>query len=84
MAYTVIVSKVAQKSLSQIEKKQQLRIVGVIDSLANNPFPPSHTKLKGRKAFRIRTNDYRIIYTVQNEILNVHVLLIGHRKEIYK
>ena len=84
MAYEVVVKKSAQKSLQKLPKKIQARIVGVIDSLSDNPFPPASAKLKGREGYRIRTNDYRIIYTVENEILVVRVLLIGHRKEIYK
>lgn len=84
MSYTIIVSKSAQKVLKALPRKQQLRIIGVIDTLAQNPFPPSSLKLKGRDGFRLRTNDYRIIYTVENQMLIVHVLAIGHRKDIYK
>ena len=84
MTYTIIVSKSAQKVLKDLPRKQQLRIVGVIDTLAQNPYPPASLKLKGREGYRIRTNDYRIIYTVENQLLIVHVLAIGHRKEIYK
>ena len=84
MSYTIIVSKSAQKVLKALPRKQQLRIIGVIDTLAQNPFPPASLKLKGRDGFRLRTNDYRIIYTVKNQMLIVHVLAIGHRKDIYK
>ena len=84
MTYTIIVSKSALKELKDLPRKLQLRIVGVIDALAQNPYPPASLKLKGREGFRIRTNDYRIIYTVENEKLIVHVIAIGHRKEIYK
>ena len=84
MTYTIIVSKSASKVLKELPRKQQLRIVGVIDTLAQNPFPPASLKLKGRECFRIRTNDYRIIYTVENQKLIVRVIAIGHRKEIYK
>jgi mRNA interferase RelE/StbE len=84
MAYTIIVSKSAQKTLKSLSRKQQLRIIGVIDSLVVNPFPPASAKLKGRDGFRIRTNDYRIIYTVENQKLIVRVIAIGHRKDIYR
>ena len=84
MTYTIIVSKSALKELKKLPPKLQLQIVGVIDSLAQNPYPPASSKLKGREGFRIRTNDYRIIYTVENKKLIVQVIAIGHRKEIYK
>ena len=41
--------------------------------------------LKGAEGlFRIRSGDYRIIYTVQDRILLVLVVRIGHRREIYR
>lgn len=34
--------------------------------------------------FRLRVGDYRIIYTVENENLIVHIISIGNRGDIYK
>ena len=84
MAYRVIIAKSAAKSLNALPKKIQVRVIGVIDLLSENPYPPASKKLKGRDGYRIRTNDYRILYTVENEILTVRVVAVGHRKEIYK
>ena len=84
MAYRVIIAKSAAKSLSALPKKIQVRVIGVIDLLSENPYPPAAKKLKGRDGYRIRTNDYRILYTIENEILTVTVVAVGHRKEIYK
>ena len=84
MTYKVVISNSAAKSLKALPKKTQARIVGVIDSLADNPFPPAAKKLKGREGYRIRTNDYRIIYTIEKQILVITVLVIGHRKDVYK
>jgi mRNA interferase RelE/StbE len=33
---------------------------------------------------RIRTGDYRIVYQVEDEVLTVLVIRIGHRKEVYR
>ena len=51
-----------------------------------NLLPPlSETKLKGNNPFhRIRVGDYRIIYEIQNDILVILVIKIGHRRDIYK
>ena len=84
MAYRVIFKRPAEKSLHALPKKIQARIVGVIDLLSENPFPPASVKLKGRDGYRIRTGDYRILYSVENEILIITVVAIGHRKEIYR
>lgn len=34
--------------------------------------------------FRIRVGDYRVIYEVQNKLLTIFVIRIGHRKGIYR
>ena len=84
MPYTVIIKKSAQKELDSIPNKLQLRIIGVIDLLAVNPFPPNAKKLQGREGYRIRTSDYRILYEVNKETVTVHVFRIGHRQHVYK
>lgn len=37
-------------------------------------------KLKGREGYRIRVNDYRIIYEIFDSTLLVDVIDLGHRK----
>jgi mRNA-degrading endonuclease RelE of RelBE toxin-antitoxin system len=34
--------------------------------------------------WRVRVSDYRIVYTIKDDILLVLVLRIGHRREIYR
>ena len=51
--------------------------------------PPDSTKLQGSiqgsaDLYRIRVGDYRIIYQIQDQILIVLVIKIGHRREIYR
>jgi mRNA interferase RelE/StbE len=40
--------------------------------------------LKGRPGLRVRVGDYRIIYTVEDDVLLVVVVALGHRREIYE
>ena len=82
--YTVEFKQSAEKELAKLPKKIQRRIQGVIVTLETNPLPPVAKKLSGRDGYRIRVSDYRIIYTVENEILVVVVISIGHRKDIYR
>lgn len=42
-------------------------------------------KLKGHKdLYRIRVNDYRIVYEVFDQRLIIVVIKLGHRKDTYK
>ena len=38
----------------------------------------------GRPGFRIRVGDYRILYTVENDVLLVVVVTLGHRRDEYE
>ena len=56
-----------------------------IDGLADNPYPPGCKKLSGADhTHRVRSGGDRIVYTVDNDILIIAVVKIGHRKDIYR
>jgi len=41
-------------------------------------------KLKNRDAWRIRMGDYRVIYEIHDKVLQVIVVTVGHRREVYR
>ena len=43
-----------------------------------------HHRLKGSNRFRARVGDYRIILHFDLEQNKIHLLAIGHRREIYR
>ncbi len=76
--------KVRKKDLPSISIKDASRIIERIKDLASNPYPAGAVRLKGREEWRIRQGDYRILYTVQEQIITVFVVKVGHRREVYK
>ncbi len=84
MGYKVFLEKPARKELLTIPKNDQGRIIQAIKALAENPRPPHVKKLSGREAWRIRVGKYRIIYEINDNKLIVLIILIGHRKEVYR
>ena len=85
MIFRIAFTKSAAKALKAIPKTARKRIAKKIESLAEGPPDQAKTKLKGNNPFhRVRVGDYRIIYEIQNEILLILVLKIGHRKEVYR
>ena len=85
MSYRIEVKRSAAKALKKIPKTDQKRIADKIDSLAQNPPNPDTTKIKGNNPFhKIRVLDYRIIYEIQEEVLMILIVKIGHRKDVYK
>jgi len=82
--YKVIVVKSAIKELSKLPSKESLRLSEKINELKDDPRPPGCIKLTGRKdKYRIRVGNYRVLYTVEDTILVVHVIKVRNRKDIY-
>jgi len=84
MTYIVLLSKTVEKELEKMDNNIYKPIINAIIELGNNPRPNGCKKLKGREAYRIRVGNYRIIYEIIDNQLIVDVIVIGHRKEIYK
>lgn len=85
MKYRIAVKKSAAKELKKIPMPDQKRIGMAIDNLAENLPEPDTTKMKGNNPFhKIRAGNYRIIYEIQDDILLILIIKIGHRKDIYR
>ena len=84
--YTIKFDSQVKKDFKSIQTQDMKRIKSAISELGNNPRPTGCTKLKGDKHdyYRIRVGKYRVIYLIEDEILLVLVVRVGHRKEIYK
>lgn len=83
--YRVELKPSAERDLAALERRDRVRVARKIDALAQSPRPPGTEKLKGEEGcWRIRAGDYRIIYTVRDDVLLVLVIRIGHRREVYR
>jgi mRNA interferase RelE/StbE len=84
MRYQVILTKSAQKELDRLPDDKVNRILARLTGLETNPRPADVKKLKGRDAWRIRVGDYRVIYEIHDRILQIMIITVGHRGEIYR
>ncbi len=83
--YEVRIARRALKSLATLPRKDQQRVRAVIDLLADTPRPPNCVALVGEASvYRVRVGDYRIVYEVQDGLLLILVVRIGHRREVYR
>jgi mRNA interferase RelE/StbE len=82
--YEISIKKSAVKELEDIPKKELQKIIKKIKTLSSDPRLQGSQKLSHREQYRIRQGDYRIIYSVQDDDLTVHIIKVGHRREIYR
>lgn len=81
--YRVELRPAAVRALRRLDPPVRQRLQGVIALLARDPRPPGARALRGRPGFRVRVSDYRILYTVSDDVLLVVVVTVGQRREIY-
>ncbi len=84
-SYVVVIKTLAEKKLNKLPAHIRAVLLQAIHKLADNPRPPGCKKLQGYASlYRIRSGDYRIMYSIEDKILTVFVTQVGHRSEVYE
>lgn len=82
MKYQIVIDKPALKFLQKQSPDQRERLLKAIYKL---PELGDIKPMSGHEnLFRLRVGTYRVIYTIENNILTVRVLTIGNRGDVYK
>lgn len=83
--YRVLFEHKAVKDLARLPRDVQVCIRDAIDVLQDNPRPPGVKKLEGSTdLYRIPVGDYRVLYRIEDDVLVILIIRIGHRKDIYR
>lgn len=83
-SYRIELRPAAIRALKKMDASVRPRIEGAIALLAIDPRPPAARALQGRPGLRVRVGDYRIIYTIEDDVLLVVVVTLGHPSDVYK
>jgi mRNA interferase RelE/StbE len=81
--YRIELRPAAVRALKKVHPEDRERIQGAIALLGQDPRPPKAIALSGRPGYRVFVGDYRVIYTIQDDVLLVVVVNLGHRRDIY-
>ena len=85
MIYTIKYKRSATEELLALPAVQARKVLSAIKNLAGKPRPHGSKKLKGsNNVYRIRIGNYRVIYTIADEIVTITIIKVGHRKHIYR
>jgi len=60
------------------------RIEAALDDMGLRLVTYPHYRMTGGNRYRLRVGDYRIIYTFDSGRNEIHLLAVGHRREIYR
>ena len=85
--YAVVFKKSAAKELQSLPVRIQQKILDAVLLLSHNPYTEllQIKKMKGTDSlYRVRIQDYRVIYLVENSVIKVTIIKVGQRKEVYE
>ena len=83
-SFRIYIKPTAVKEIESLPKKDRLRIIAKIKTLAENPRPSGCEKLSGEVIYRIRRGSYRLVYSIQDGAREVLIVKVGHRKDVYR
>ncbi len=82
--FSIGFTRSARKELEALPNQLIQRIFHKIESLATNPRPTGCAKLKGAAdLWRIRIGDYRVIYSIEDRLIQIEIIAVRHRSEVY-
>ena len=83
--YRVEFTPAAARDLKKLDRQAQKRLSSVIDGLSENPRPNGVKALQGDSSIlRIRSGAYRILYRIEDRVVMIVIIRIGHRKDVYR
>lgn len=82
--YSVAIVQKAEKEYLKLSPSVKHRIQELILSFEAEPRPFGSKKLKETAYYRVRSGDFRIVYSIDDKTKAVKILSIAHRKEVYR
>ena len=82
--YRIEIKKSAVKEINSLPCRDLRSILDKIAALSDNPRPHDCKKLSAQEKYRVRCGDYRILYSIEDAILIVYVVKVGHRKDVHR
>lgn len=84
--FELIITPKAAKVLSKMPRNTAALIYEKLNELAQDPYKPNQNvkKLKGRPGYRLRVGDWRVIYTLNNNEMEIVVIKVAPRGGAYQ
>lgn len=83
-SYNVLIRRSAEKEIGRLPLRVRRAVVERISALADDPRPRGCVKLSGEEKYRVRQGAYRIVYTVDDDVITVVVVRVAHRSDAYR
>ena len=81
--YNVQIKPRAAKDIARLSSRMQLEIIKDIEAMSDDLTGDVKRLTNFTPEYRLRVGDYRVIMDIEHNELQILVLKIGHRKNIY-
>lgn len=83
--YRIEFTTQARTRFAKLPVDARRRLAPHIDALSVDPRPTQAKRLAaGDDLFRLRVGPYRIVYAIEDDVLVVLVVKVGHRRDVYR
>lgn len=84
--YNIKLRETAIKKLKSLNKDEAARILKKVEELGKNPFEMHNVKrlVDFDISYRLRVGDFRILFESDDELKEIEIFDIRHRKETYR
>ncbi len=82
--YKVEIKRSAVKEIESLPKKDMKAVLDKISFLSETPRPHDCKKLSGQEKYRVRCGNCRILYAIEDAVLIVYIVKVGHRRDVYR
>lgn len=87
MRYAFRFTPTARRQLRSVDRQTAMRILQALTPLGDDPYRADAdvAKLSGHDhLYRLRVGDHRVAYTIDDDVLIVLVVKVGHRRDVYR
>lgn len=86
MPYEIEWTTAALRELRKLDQHIARRVLRAVTALAIDPRPAGVRALSGQPTgtMRLRVADYRVVYLIDDERIQVLVVRVAHRREVYR
>ena len=82
--YRVELTSAAARQVRKLTPTTRTELHEALRRLAFEPRGPNVAKLAGLDAYRLRSSDYRAVFQIEDRARAILVLLVAHRREVYR
>ena len=83
--FVIAFTRSARKDIRAVPGDIQSRVLSAIQALADDPRPQGVKRLTGLDdLYRIRVGAYRVVYRVHDDQLEILIIRVRHRREVYR